>query len=125
MSNRNKNIKTVLLADDEYHILEMLSEMLEISGYQCLKALDGKEALKIYKERKNEIDLYLLDILMPKMSGVELYTEIIKDKPDIKIIFISGYTEKEEIKKFLKKNKLAYLNKPFQFAELLQKINAF
>ena len=120
---KNKNINTILLADDEYHILEMLSDMLEISGYKCLKALDGEEAYKIYKNMKNEIDLLLLDILMPKMSGVELYSDIIKDHPEIKVVFISGYTEKEEIKKFLKKNKLPYLNKPFQFNDLLEKIN--
>ena len=122
MQNKQNKIKTVLLADDEYHILDMLGDMLEISGYSCIKASDGEEALKLFKKNRDIIDMLILDILMPKMSGVELYNEIIKIKPDIKILFISGYTEKDEIQKFLKENKLNYINKPFQFEVMLEKI---
>ena len=114
--------KVILLADDERSIVEMLFDMLQLTGYHCYTAYDGHAALEAFKANQNKIDLVILDIFMPFMSGIEVYKEIYKINPDMKFLFISGYTDKKEIKQFLEKQNLPFINKPFNFNTLLTHI---
>ncbi len=90
---------TVLLAEDEEDILELAEEYLKMIGFKdVLKARNGKEAVEIAKEHK-KIDLFFTDIVMPHLSGEEAYLEIKKIHPDVKVLFATGYTVKNDIEK--------------------------
>ena len=78
----------ILVIDDDSTILDMLQQILEREGYNVVKALNGKEAIKIYREKPT--DLIITDIIMPEKEGIETIRELIKGYPNIKIIAISG-----------------------------------
>ncbi|KKL46353.1 hypothetical protein LCGC14_2346410, partial [marine sediment metagenome] len=87
-----KGTETVLLVDDEETIAEVGQELLETLGYTVLPAMSGKEAIEIYKKNKDEIDMVLLDMIMPEMGGSETYDRLKKINPDIKVLLSSGYS---------------------------------
>jgi YesN/AraC family two-component response regulator len=78
----------ILIIDDDPQILDMLGQTLEREGYGIVKALNGKEGIKLYRE--NHVDLIITDIIMPEKDGIETIFELKKDFPDLKIIAISG-----------------------------------
>jgi YesN/AraC family two-component response regulator len=83
-----KLMARILIIDDEPQLLNMLGQTLEREGYGIVKASNGKEGIKLYRE--NPIDLIVTDIIMPEKEGIETIFELKKDFPDIKIIAISG-----------------------------------
>ena len=78
----------ILIIDDDPQILDMLGQILEREGYDIVKASNGKEGIKLYRE--NPVDLIITDIIMPEKEGIETIFELRKDFPDLKIIAISG-----------------------------------
>ncbi|GAB4171465.1 MAG: hypothetical protein Kow00108_05960 [Calditrichia bacterium] len=114
--------KKILLVDDEQSILKMLNEMLKLLKVESFSTSNAKEAIEIFKKHKDEIQLILLDILMPEMNGMDAFEEFKKIKPDIEIIIISGYTNEPEIINFIKKNKLHFFRKPFHIENLMDEI---
>jgi len=78
----------ILIIDDDPQMLNMLGQILEREGHEVVKALDGKEGLKLYRE--NPTDLVITDIIMPETEGMETIMELQRDFPDVKIIAISG-----------------------------------
>ncbi len=84
--------ETVLLAEDELEVRESIKSLLHANGYRVIVAVDGEHALDKYLANEEVIDLLLLDVIMPKRNGREVYEIISKACPDIKAIFISGYT---------------------------------
>ncbi len=85
--------ETILVIEDEPVVREILKLMLESLGYNLIVASNGKEALNIFKDRYNEIDLIISDIIMPEMDGKILFDEMLKITPDVKILYISGYPD--------------------------------
>jgi len=85
----------ILLADDEESLLISTCEVLESLGYQVFTAMDGQQAVDIYTSHKDDIDLVLLDVVMPKLGGVLAAHEMKELNPSVKIIFITGYDDKE------------------------------
>ena len=83
----------VLLAEDEESVRTLLSHVLRSRGYQVLEASNGEEALHIFEKRAPEIHLVLTDMVMPRMTGRELGEQILRIRPDAKVIFMSGYTD--------------------------------
>jgi CheY-like chemotaxis protein len=118
-SESEKEIKggfeTILIADDEPAILKSAKEILENYNYKVFTSQDGQEALEIFKENIKDISLVVSDIIMPEMGGVELKLQIEGLKPDIKFIFMSGYSEKVP-------PELITLQKPFSTEKLLRTI---
>lgn len=114
-----RKIKTVLVIDDEDMVRDMAVKALESFGYQTLKAENGQVGVQIYKEHQNQIDAVLLDIIMPKMSGVETFTRIKEINPDANVIITSGHITNTEQKKLFTKAS-AYLDKPYQIMDLKQ-----
>jgi PAS domain S-box-containing protein len=106
--------KTVLVVDDEELVRNMVLSRLEVLGYDTIPAVDGVEGVRIFRERLNEIDLVLLDFAMPKMNGVEAFEELIRIKPDVKVILSSGYTEDVVIRRFPGPKPAGFLNKPYK-----------
>jgi two-component system cell cycle sensor histidine kinase/response regulator CckA len=92
MDARSDRGATILVAEDEPPLLELLRRLLDSAGYQVLIASDGKKALKI-AEHTGNIDLLLSDVVMPEMSGVELAKAIKRQRPEIRIILTSAYPQ--------------------------------
>jgi PAS domain S-box-containing protein len=109
---------TVLLVDDEEIILEVGKELLEAMGYAVLTAKDGKEAIKIYRKNRDNIDIVVLDVVMPGMAGGEAYDRMKEINPDIKVLLSSGYTIDGEASKILKRGCDGFIQKPFTMKEL-------
>lgn len=114
--------KKVLIIDDEVAILKMLSEMFSILNIENFTASNGEEGINIFKQHKDEINLVLLDILMPRVNGMVVFEEIKKINPDVPIIIISGYTNEPEILDFIVKHKLKFFRKPFHIEELMEAV---
>ncbi len=110
--------KTILLIEDEELVRGLVHNRLELLGYDTIAAVDGEGGVRIFRERLNEIDLVLLDFAMPRMNGVEAFEELIRIKPDVKVIFSSGYAEDIVIQSFPGKRPAGVLHKPYKMEEL-------
>ncbi len=114
---------TVLVADDEEDVRAMLRAMLESFGYRVLEARDGKEAVDLYRERAGGIDLVLLDMMMPRMTGEEAFAEMRRISPSARAILASGYNDRGRIADVVASGFSGFLQKPFRRRELGQKVS--
>jgi signal transduction histidine kinase/ActR/RegA family two-component response regulator len=117
-----KGTGTVLLVDDEEVILEVGKDLLEAMGYTVLEASGGREAVEIYKDNKDKIDLIILDMVMPRMSGGEAYDRIKEINPKVKVLLSSGYSIDGQAEGILARGCDAFVQKPFGMRELSQRI---
>lgn len=114
--------ETILLVDDEDMIIDVGTQLLERIGYKVLSAKNGKEALEIYREKQDKIDMVILDIMMPGMDGGETYDRLKEINPDIKVFLSSGYSLNGRAKAILKRGCNDFIQKPFNIKQLSQKI---
>jgi len=117
-----KGTETILLVDDEDMIINVGQEILIKLGYKVLIARSGKEALEVYKENQDKIDMIILDIIMPDMGGVETYDRMKEINPDITVLLSSGYSINAQVFDILKKGCNGFIQKPFDIKELSQKL---
>jgi len=117
-----RGAETILLVDDEESVLYVCKEILATIGYNVLTAANGREALNIYKEHKNAIDLVVLDMIMPGLSGSETYEELKLINPQVKVMVSTGYSVSEQAKKIMEKGCQAIIQKPFRLEDLSQKV---
>ena len=115
--------KTILLADDEYMVREMVKLLLESRGYTVISAEDGNDAINKFYNHDGHIDLLLFDVTMPGKNGEDAYDMIKKTKPDVKVLLMSGYAEDVLLKNDSRKDKLQFLQKPASPETLFSKIN--
>ncbi len=113
--------ETILIAEDDRMIREISVNLLNMLGYKVVEAADGLEAVKKFKESKDKIRLLILDGVMPRLDGKDVFKEIQKISPDIKAIFMSGYTEDIFSTAELPPNTV-YIQKPVKFAQLAKMI---
>ena len=113
---------TVLLVDDEEMVLEAGEELLNHLGYEVLLAENGQEALELYKKNQDEIDLVLLDMVMPVMGGGEAFDRMKEINTNVKVLLSSGYSLEGEAKEILKRGCDAFIQKPFKLEQLSQKL---
>ena len=118
--NHGKEI-TILIVDDEKEFRQVLQEVCQMDGYACLMASNGKEALKVLD--KNNVDLVLTDIVMPKMDGIRL-TEIIKEKYDSQVIMMTGYVKDFTHKDAVDRGASEFINKPLDIKKLLELVKS-
>jgi signal transduction histidine kinase len=85
--------ETILFAEDDEDVRSLMAMVLEKAGYRVIEAADGTEALEMFRNQ-DAVELLLLDIKMPEKNGLEVYAEIKKTDPDMKVLFVSGYTDK-------------------------------
>jgi two-component system cell cycle sensor histidine kinase/response regulator CckA len=116
----HKGNETLLLVDDEEVIRNTGKRMLERYGYNVLSATDGRDALKLYKKSPEDIDLLILDMVMPKMNGKETLRQIRKINPNVKAILASGYLQENDSDKCLEEGFLGFIPKPFQASHILR-----
>ena len=112
--------ETILLAEDEVEVRNLGKKVLERFGYKVIEAVDGEEAIQKFVENKDEINLLAFDVLMPKKSGKEACDAIKKIKPDMKVLFMSGYSEDIIHKKGIPLKKgLNFVSKPISPKQFL------
>lgn len=109
--------ETILVVDDDEMVANMAEDMLSDVGYTVLIANDGKQAVDIYVQNMDSIAVVLLDLNMPKMSGKQVFEEMIKINPEVKVIISSGYSEEEVQQGTLAKAK-GNLSKPYKVKDL-------
>ena len=109
--------KTVLVADDDMNLRAFIKAVLERAGCRVIEAYDGKDAVDKFLLHSSQIDLLVLDVVMPRKNGKDAYDEILKFKPGMKAIFISGYND-DAISK-----KADFIPKPFTSQALLSHMN--
>ncbi len=114
--------ETILLIDDEEEVRNLGKIILEEKGYRVLVAKDGLEGIKLFRENGHQIDLVLLDLIMPKKDGVEVFKELKKLDPSIKIILVTGYALDKDAQELRKAGADAFVTKPYRVNELLQTI---
>ena len=117
-----KGKETILFVDDESTVIEGCEGMLNKMGYNVSTAGSGKEALEIYKRKSDEIDMVILDMIMPEMSGGETYDRLKEMNPDIKVLLASGYSIKGQATEILKRGCNGFIQKPFNMEALSMKI---
>lgn len=111
--------ETILVADDDEGMRNSLARTLEWFGYTVILAGDGNEAVRKFRENKDRIKLLALDVLMPFKGGKEAYDEILKTRPDIKAMFMSGHIGDVIAKKHIVEDGLDFITKPFKSEEFL------
>jgi PAS domain S-box-containing protein len=114
--------ETVLLAEDEEMVRRLAREILSGNGYKVLEAGNGREALLLSEAHRGEIHLLLTDVVMPKMSGRELTERIRPLRPDLRILFMSGYTDDAILRHGVLEDGIPFLQKPFTAEELARKV---
>ena len=114
--------ETILFVDDEDMIIEVAEEMFEQLGYKLLIARSGKEAIETYEKNKELIDIVLLDMIMPDMSGSDTYDKMKEIDPDIKVLLSSGYSINGQATEIMERGCNGFIQKPFKMQELSQKL---
>jgi len=114
--------ETILLVDDEKSIRETNQDILEQFGYNIMTAENGEDAIEIFTNRHGDIDLVLLDLIMPGMSGKKCLLELIKMKPDVKVIITSGYTASVTAQDTLNCGAAGFISKPMQLPTLVKEV---
>lgn len=114
--------EVVLAIEDEEMLRDFLKTILGEAGYNVILAADGTEGLNTYLENRNNIDLVLLDMGLPGMSGEDVLSRIVSSDPEAKVISVSGYIEPEVESGALRNGAADYLPKPYMIEDLLSKL---
>ncbi len=131
LSQTNKNTtkrsnlegsETILIVEDEEAVRTLLSAILKEYGYHVHEAENGLDAIRLFKALKNEVNLIITDLVMPRMNGSELADHMKMSKPEIKILFMSGYTDTAIVQQEFLDSKALFIQKPFYPVEIVQKI---
>ena len=123
VAGRDSGGETVLVVEDEERIRGLLDAVLGDYGYRVLMAANGKEALELAAQHDNQIDLLLTDVVMPRMGGAELANQLESSAPDLRVLFMSGYSEEIVASQLMGGNRVL-LEKPFTIVELLDTVRS-
>ncbi len=116
--------EVILLVEDDESVRSLLSTVLKNLGYSVLEAADGKQAVDLYSLEKDNIDLIVSDVIMPKMNGMELYRKLRDfDKP-FKILMMSGHTDQVLCLKELSEGNVKLMNKPFPMQDFIETVRS-
>ncbi|NNL77513.1 MAG: PAS domain S-box protein [Desulfobacterales bacterium] len=121
----NNGNGTILLVDDEEIVLAAGSKILERLGYTVLEAKGGQEAVEVYEENRNKIDMVILDMIMPVMGGGEVFDKMKELDPNVRVLLSSGYSIDGQATEIMKRGCEDFLQKPFNVKKLSEKLNSF
>ena len=110
------------MAEDNDEVRRLAREILTSRGYTVIEAKDGEDAVRRFMDHKEEIDLLLLDVVMPRMNGKEAYEAIKKANPGVRVLFTSGYTGDVVLDKGVHDESINFISKPLSPDELLRKV---
>jgi len=117
-----KGEETILLVDDEEMIISVNTEILEMLGYEVCAVRSGEKAVELYRSKKDEIDVVILDMIMPGMSGKETFELLRRINPQVPIILSSGYSVTDQATKIMDQGCSAFIQKPFSISDLSKKL---
>jgi two-component system, cell cycle sensor histidine kinase and response regulator CckA len=118
----NSNRQPVILfADDDQICLDVGVKILQKLGYSVLKARDGQEALEVFEDNKDSVDLVILDMRMP-YNGGRAFDQLKQIKSDVKVIIASGFSEDQRIREMYEQGCIGFIQKPFRINILSEKI---
>jgi PAS domain S-box-containing protein len=115
--------ETILVAEDDLGVRNLVEMVLKKFGYQVIIAVDGQQAVDLFRANEQRIGLVLMDIIMPNKNGIEAFAEIRALKPEVKVLFISGYTAEFVQSRGLEEG-VELISKPVQPMELLRRVRA-
>jgi two-component system cell cycle sensor histidine kinase/response regulator CckA len=125
VSNRKDQAqRTVLVVEDERIMLRLLAKFLSRQGYQVLLAADGEQAIDGYCRHKTEIDVVLLDVGLPKVSGVDVLRKMKKENPDVRVVVASGYLDAQMKTEMYRAGVKAFVDKPYMLPEMLETLRS-
>jgi two-component system, cell cycle sensor histidine kinase and response regulator CckA len=113
---------TILLVEDYRSLRKIVRSALETNGYSVLTAESGSEAIEIVKSYKGPIHLLVTDVIMPEIDGLQLASRTTELRPEIKVLFMSGYTDEMLGQYGVVSSDLLFIKKPFELADFLAKI---
>jgi two-component system cell cycle sensor histidine kinase/response regulator CckA len=114
--------ETILLVEDEKGVRDLAREYLEMTGYAVIQAEDGRSALELAKKHAGQIHLLMTDVVMPGISGRELAERVKAIRPDIKVLYMSGYTDQAVVHHGILESDAVLLQKPFTLPTLSSKL---
>jgi PAS domain S-box-containing protein len=114
--------ETVLIAEDEEGVRELLRKVLGDHGHAVLEARHGRDALMVADRYERPIDLLITDVVMPEIGGGELVQRLQSQRPGLKVLYISGYTNDEIVRRGVRRTEAHFLQKPFTSQELMRKV---
>jgi PAS domain S-box-containing protein len=114
--------ETILLVDDEALVIDVGVQLLGKLGYTVIEAKSGRDAIRIFKEQNHTIDMLILDMVMPNMGGGEVFDQIKRIDPKVKVLLSSGYSVNGQATEILKRGCEGFIQKPFNMEDLSKKI---
>jgi len=120
--NHMRGTETILIVEDEAGVRNTIKRFLSRYGYRVIEAKDSEEAIELFEEYCGEIRLLLTDVILPRTSGINLMKTLKKTRPDLKILFMSGYTEESLTAREADIEELDFIQKPFSLIELVRRI---
>src|SRR5262249_13301131 len=114
--------ETLLLVEDEPLVRELAHEILVDQGYRVLEAGSGQEALRICDSHRGAIDLMVTDVIMPGMNGREVYEHLVRRRPRLKVLYMSGYTQSAIVHRGVLEPGTAFVQKPFTIPTFLDSV---
>ncbi|MGA2142592.1 MAG: response regulator [Brevinematales bacterium] len=119
----DKSVKDlILMVDDEEPIIKTTSMILDKLGYRVISSGTGQEAVEIFREKHGEISLVMLDLIMPGMTGMEIFRELKKISPGVKVLLTSGMTRYDIERNMLSEGVAGILRKPFTINMLISEL---
>ena len=122
-SQLKKGKATILLVDDEEMVLSVGVQMLEALGYKVFSAESGQRAVSLFAEHRSDIDLVILDLIMPELSGGDTYDAIKKINPNVRVLLSSGYSIDGQAIEILNRGGNGFIQKPYGIDALSSKVN--
>ena len=114
--------ETILVIEDETAVRALVARILRSRGYTPIEASSGAEALRLLGSYGGPLDAVLTDVIMPEMSGPEAVRRIVRDRPDVRVIYMSGYTHDEVLHHGITQDEAMFLQKPMTPAALAAKV---
>ena len=112
----------ILFVDDEADVRKLVAAVLTRNGYKVLTAENGDNAIKAYKRSKHPVDLLLLDVVSPGLSGPMVADRIVESQPGMRVLFMSGYDHTNVVQRYVVEKGYALLTKPFTPEQLAKKV---
>ena len=120
----NNKKRTILIVDDEEMVLDVEALMLERMGFKTLKANSSEKAYQLYRDKKENIDLVILDMIMPGDNGAVIYKKLKRINSGIRVLISSGFWKDINVREILNDGHNSFIQKPFKFAEFNKKIDS-
>jgi two-component system cell cycle sensor histidine kinase/response regulator CckA len=118
----SQSASTILVVDDDHGVLSLLEFALQGAGYSVLSADGGRQAIRIFEDRSDQVHLLLTDVIMPDLTGPVVAERLRQRQPDLQVLFMSGFHDAELVQRFVTDKGFNLLPKPFTVESLLRSV---